>query len=139
MKKHGVKTALAVGMVALALAGCGGGRSQSQIGVVDMSRIMANWPKFENYNNQIQADAFAIETSKEPESEKAKQRAELQQRFAQYQREITTDISNAAQQVAKQRNFKMVFTRQGVGYGGADVTTDVEKVLNIQEKATPSP
>lgn len=139
MKKHGVMTALAVGMVVLALAGCGVGRSKSDIAVVDMSRIMANWPKFENYNNQIQADAFAIETSKEPESEKIKQRAELQQRFAQYQREITTDISNAAQQVAKQHNFKMVFTRQGVGYGGTDVTGDVEKILNIQEKATPSP
>ena len=72
MKKHGVMTALAVGMVVLALAGCSGGRSKSDIGVVDMSRIMANWPKFENYNNQIQADAFAIETSKEPESEKIK-------------------------------------------------------------------
>jgi hypothetical protein len=139
VKKYGVMTALTVGMVVLGLSGCGVGRSKSDVGIVDLSRIMANWPKFENYNNQIQADAFAIETSKEPESQKVRQRAELQQRFAQYQREITTDITNAATQVAKERNFKMVFTRQGVGYGGTDVTSDVEKILHIQEKATPSP
>ncbi len=139
MKKYGVMTALAVGMAVLGSSGCGVGRSKSEIGIVDLSRIMANWPKFENYNNQIQADAFAIETSKEPESQKERQRAELQQRFAQYQREITTDITNAATQVAQKRNFKMVFTRQGVGYGGTDVTSDVEKILHIQEKATPSP
>jgi Skp family chaperone for outer membrane proteins len=123
---------------AIALAGCGG-KPNSQIGIVDLTRIAANWPKFENYNNQIQADAFAIETSKEPESQKQKQRAELQQRFAQYQREITGDIASAAAQVANQKKLKMVFTRQGVGYGGVDITSDVEKLLNISEKATPKP
>lgn len=139
MKKQVLLQALAVGIVTVVLSGCGIGRPRSDIATVDLTRIMANWPKFENYNNQIQADAFAIETSKGPESEKARQRAELQQRFAQYQREITNDISTAATQVANQKKFKMVFTRQGVGYGGVDITADVEKILNIQEKATPKP
>lgn len=123
----------------MALAGCGIGKPKSDIGIVDLTRIMANWPKFENYNNQINADAFAIEQSKEPESQKAKQRAELQQRFAQYQQEISNDIHGAAQQVATQKNIKMIFTRQGVGYGGVDITSDVEKALSITEKATPKP
>jgi outer membrane protein len=129
---------LALALLALGLAGCGV-RPSSQIGIVDLTRIAANWPKFENYNNQIQADAFAIETSKEPASQKQKQRAELQQRFAQYQQEITNDISSAAAQVANKKKLKMVFTRQGVGYGGIDITSDVEKLLNISEKATPKP
>src|SRR5579872_172657 len=135
MNKH--RVALALGL--LFLSGCGIGKPSSDIGTVDLARIMANWPKFENYNNQIQADAFAIEQSREPESQKARQRAELQQRFSQYQVEITADIRNAAQQVAAQKNFKLVFTRQGVGYGGVDITPDVEKVLSITEKATPKP
>jgi Skp family chaperone for outer membrane proteins len=139
MNRRYVKHGIALATVALALAGCGIGQTKSDIGIVDLTRIMANWPKFENYNNQIQADAFAIEQSKEPESQKARQRAELQQRFAQYQQEITGDIRGAAQQVATQKNYKLIFTRQGVGYGGVDITSDVEKVLNITEKATPKP
>lgn len=130
---------LSLALLALGLTGCGIGRQSSQIGIVDLTRIASNWPKFENYNNQIQASAFAIETSREPDSQKQKQRAELQQRFAQYQQEITGDISTAAAQVANQKKLTMVFTRQGVGYGGVDITADVEKLLNISEKATPKP
>jgi len=139
MNRRYIKHGIALAIVTLTLAGCGIGQPKSDIGTVDLTRIMANWPKFENYNNQIQADAFAIEQSKEPESQKASQRAELQQRFAQYQREITENIHDAAQQVATQKNIKMIFTRQGVGYGGVDITADIEKVLNITEKATPKP
>jgi hypothetical protein len=32
-----------------------------------------------------------------------------------------------------------VFTQQYVGYGGVDITPDVEKILNITERATPAP
>jgi len=135
MNKRWLTVALGVAM----LTGCAVFKPGSDIGIVDLTRIMANWPKFENYNNQIQADAFAIEASKEPESQKARQRAELQQRYAQYQTEITGDIRGAATTVASQKRLKLVFTRQGVGYGGVDITGDVEKVLNIQEKATPKP
>ncbi|HEY1728532.1 MAG TPA: OmpH family outer membrane protein [Candidatus Baltobacteraceae bacterium] len=139
MNRRCIKHGIALAIVALTLYGCGIGKPKSDIGIIDLTRIMANWPKFENYNNQIQADAFAIEQSKEPESQKARQRAELQQRFAQYQTEITGNIRDAAQTVATQKNYKMIFTRQGVGYGGVDITADVEKVLNITEKATPKP
>jgi len=123
----------------LALAGCGIMKPKSQIAIVDLTRIMANWPKFANYNNQIQADAFAIESSKAPESQKSRQRAELQQRYAQFQTEISGNITQAAQQVANENKYQMVLTRQGVGYGGTDITTDVEKILKIEEKATPKP
>jgi Skp family chaperone for outer membrane proteins len=138
-RRYKAKQFVAIAAAVAALTGCAVLKQHSNIGIVDLTRIMANWPKFENYNNQIQADALAIEASKEPESQKARQRAELQQRYAQYQQEITGDIRNAATQVASQKNYKLVFTRQGVGYGGVDITSDVEKILNIQEKATPKP
>ena len=48
-------------------------------------------------------------------------------------------MRDAAQQVATAKNLKYVLTRQYVGYGGVDITPDVEKILNITEKATPSP
>ncbi len=72
-------------------------------------------------------------------AQKAQQIAQLQQRIVSAQRELTDDVSNAAQQVAKDKGLTYVFTRQYVGYGGVDVTTDIEKILKIEEKATPAP
>lgn len=120
------------------LAACGR-PPKSDIGLVDTQRITANWPKFINYNNQVNADAAAIERSGAPESQKQKQRAALQQRFVSAQNELTSDVQQAASQVAKDRGLKYVFTRQYVGYGGVDITPEIEKVLKIEEKATPKP
>ena len=41
--------------------------------------------------------------------------------------------------MAGDKHLQLVFTRQFVGYGGVDITPDVEKILNITEKATPAP
>jgi Skp family chaperone for outer membrane proteins len=49
------------------------------------------------------------------------------------QTEVTGDVRNAVQQIAAQRHFSLVVTREFVGYGGVDITPDVEKLLNITE------
>jgi len=48
-------------------------------------------------------------------------------------------VRDAAKQVVDLRHLTYVFTRQYVGYGGVDITSDVEKILKIEEKATPAP
>ena len=48
---------------ALLLAGlcaCTNNANQSNIGLVDVQRISTNWPKFQNYQNQLAADAQTI-------------------------------------------------------------------------------
>jgi Skp family chaperone for outer membrane proteins len=112
---------------------------KSTIGLIDTVRITSNWPKFENYQNQIAADEAAIQRSNASGAQKAQQIAQLQQRFVSAQRELTDDVSNAAQQVAKDKGLSYVFTRQYVGYGGIDITGDIEKILKIDEKSTPAP
>ena len=112
---------------------------QSSIGLLDVERIKANWPKFLNYENQLSNDVQTIERSGKPEAEKNRLRAALQQRFAQAQTEVSNDVSDAAKQVANDKHLTYVFTRQYVGYGGIDITPDVEKILKIEEKATPAP
>jgi len=119
------------------LAACGG--AKTAIGLVDEERIKANWPKFQNYQNQLSYDAQTIERSNKPDREKQRLRAELQQRFVRDQTELSNDVSDAAKQVAGTKNLTYVFTRQYVGYGGVDITPDVEKILKIEEKATPAP
>ena len=127
---------IAAALVA-SLAACAG--PKSDIGLIDEERIKSNWPKFLNYQNQLTYDAQSIERSRDPERRKQQERAALTQKYVQEQSELTSDVTDAARQVAADKHLTYVFTRQYVGYGGVDITPDVEKILQIVEKATPSP
>jgi Skp family chaperone for outer membrane proteins len=105
---------------------------------VDISRITSNWPKFINYNNQLAADTDAINRSNASPRDKQRQIDGLRRRFVNMQDEVTSDVRAAAEQVANDRHFKLVVTREFTGYGGVDITSDVEKILKITEKS-PAP
>jgi Skp family chaperone for outer membrane proteins len=125
-------------LAALALTACSHPPA-SDIGLVDVTRITSNWPKFINYQNQLDADMQAIQRSTESDTVKARQIQGLQLQYAQNQTELTNDVRAAAQQVAAAKQLHLVVTRQYVGYGGVDITPDVEKALNITELPTPAP
>ncbi|MFN2460604.1 MAG: OmpH family outer membrane protein [Candidatus Velthaea sp.] len=112
---------------------------KADVGLIDTNRITSNWPKFINYQNQIASDGAAIQRSRASAAQKQRQNADLQRRYQTAQNELTDDVRNAAQQVAKDKGLKYVLTREFVGYGGVDITPDVEKVLKIEEKASPKP
>jgi Skp family chaperone for outer membrane proteins len=111
----------------------------SDIGLVDVGRLTSNWPKFLNYQNQLNADVATIRGSRASDNDKNRELQNLQAHFATNQTELTNNVREAAQQVASDKHLHFVFTRQFVGYGGVDITPDVEKILNITEKATPTP
>jgi Skp family chaperone for outer membrane proteins len=123
---------VAVLAVACALGGCAQ-QQASSIATVDIPRITSNWPKFINYNNQLAADTQAIQRSSASDRDKQRQLVGLRQRYINMQTEVTGDVRNAVQQIAAQRHFSLVVTREFVGYGGVDITPDVEKLLNITE------
>ncbi len=131
--------ALAVTVALASLTACGKDASNTDIGLVDVQRISQNWPKFQNYQNQLANDAQTIERSRKPDRDKAQARAQLQARFAQAQTELSVDVTAAAKQVAADKHLTYVFTRQYVGFGGVDITADVEKILKIEDKSTPAP
>jgi Skp family chaperone for outer membrane proteins len=120
-----------------ALTACGGGQASSPIATVDVARISANWPKFINYQNQLSADADALEHANLSPAEKQREQSVLQQRYSDMQSEVTSDVRTAAEQVANERHFELVVTRAFVGYGGVDITPDVEKILKITEVSPP--
>ena len=128
-----------LGAIAIASLTACAGHPKTDIGLIDTTRITSNWPKFINYNNQLSSDAAAIERSNISDQEKQRQRAQLQQQYMKMQDEVTTDVRNASAQVAKTRNFKLILTREFAAYGGVDITADVEKVLDIHERPSPSP
>jgi Skp family chaperone for outer membrane proteins len=117
-----------------ALAGCA--LQSSPVATVDLARIQSNWPKFINYSNQLSADTAAINRSSDSPKRKQQELDRLRQRFVDMQNEVTGDVRSAAEQVAGEKHFRLVVTRQFVGYGGTDITADVEKILKITE--TPS-
>jgi Skp family chaperone for outer membrane proteins len=117
------------------LTACAGQSSSTSIATVDVTRISANWPKFINYQNQLSADSAALERANLPVAEKDRQAELLRKRYTEMQDEVTGDVRRASEQVAAEKHYKLVVTRDPVGYGGTDITSEVEKLLNITEPA----
>jgi Skp family chaperone for outer membrane proteins len=121
---------------AAAFAGCA---AHSPIGLVDVQRIVTNWPEYQGYQNQLYADERSIQGRRESTARKQRAAAELQRKYSKVTDQLSQQIRDAAGRIAAQRQLKLVLTREGIGYGGVDITADVEKALNITEKATPTP
>ena len=122
--------------VLAAVAGCA---TRSPIGLVDVQRIVANWPEYQGYQNQLYADERSIQSRRESTARKQRDAAVLQQKYTRVTNQLSQQIRDAAGKIAAERQLKLVLTREGIGYGGVDITNDVEKSLNITEKATPTP
>jgi Skp family chaperone for outer membrane proteins len=121
---------------AAALAGCA---AHSPIGLVDVQRIVANWPEYQGYQNQLYAEERSIAARRESTARKNSAALALQRKYTKVTDQLSDQIRDAAGKIAAQRQLKLVLTREGIGYGGVDITSDVEKALNITEKATPTP
>lgn len=133
MKKQILITALSAAM----LAGCA---NNSPIGLLDVSRIAANWKTYQLNQQQLMIDEQRIVQSKASTADKRRQALDLQKKYAGITDDLTKQIREAAQKVAQDKHLKLVVTKQGVGYGGVDITPDVEKALNITESsASPTP
>lgn len=122
--------------VALALSGCA--HAHSNVAVVNIAAIEQRWPKFINYYRQIQANYVAINDSKISPAEKRRALQQWQQQSQRWQDEVSNDVRNVVKDIAGQQHYQLVVTRQGVAYGGDDITTDVEKALKI-DTSSPAP
>jgi Skp family chaperone for outer membrane proteins len=129
----------AIVLIALVAAVLGGCAPSSPIGLVDVQRIVQNWSQYQGYQAQLMLQEQTIAQSRASNAEKAREAQGLQVRFARINVQLEDEVRNAAAQVARQKGLKLVLTREGVGYGGVDITRDVEKALNITETTTPAP
>lgn len=123
-------------LIAAVLASCAG---HSSIGLVDVSRIVTNWPEYQGYQNQMLSEERSISSRRESPARKQRDAFYLQGKYAKITDRLSAQIRDAASKIASQRQLKLVLTREGIGYGGVDITGDVEKALNITEKASPTP
>lgn len=113
--------------------------ASSPIGLVDVQRIVNNWSEYQGYQNQLLVEERSIASRRESSARKQIEAVALQRKYAKITDQLSQQIRTAAGKIAAQRQLKLVLTREGIGYGGVDITGDVEKTLNITEKATPTP
>ena len=132
MKKYAIIALLATAL----FAGCA---NNSPVGIVDVNRIVANWDVYQRYQQQLVYEEQAITSGKGSTADKQREALALQKKYGKITDELTAQIRDAASKVAGQRNLKLVVTKEGVGYGGVDITSDVEKLMNIVDKGTPAP
>lgn len=125
-----------VSSLAAAIAGCFGG---GPVGLVDVQRIVNNWPEYQGYQNQLTKDEQSIAGRRESNARKQSDTLELERKYAKVTDQLSQQIRDAAGKIAAQRRLTLVLTREGIGYGGVDITRQVEEALNITEKATPAP
>ena len=133
MKKQNIVLIL---LTAAFLGGCG---ASSPIGLVDVQRIVNNWSEYQNYQAQLLTEEQAISAGKGSNADKQKAALALQTKYAKITLQLTQQIKDAAGKIAQDKQLKLVVTREGIGYGGVDITPDVEKSLNITEKSSPAP
>jgi Skp family chaperone for outer membrane proteins len=122
--------------MAAAVAGCAG---RSGVGLVDVQRIVANWPEYQSYQNQLVGEERSIAGRRESTARKESDTTALEHKYATVTDRLSQQIRDAAAKIAAQNRMTLVLTREGIGYGGTDITNDVEKALNITEKASPTP
>lgn len=133
MKKQQIILAALAAVIA---TGCG---ASSPVGLVDVNRIVNNWPEYQNYQNQLYADERTIAAGKGSTAQKQQAVVAMQRKYQKITEQLTQQIRDAAGKIATNKQLKLVVTREGIGYGGVDITPDVEKSLNIVEKASPAP
>jgi len=133
-----VKTQRSIILLALAatLTSCA---PHSSIGLVDVQRIVSNWPEYQGYQTQMFSEERSITSRRESNSRKQRDAFDLQRKYSKITDRLSAQLRDVAGKIAAQRQLKLVLTREGVGYGGVDITGDVEKALNITEKASPTP
>jgi Skp family chaperone for outer membrane proteins len=127
---------VAAALAATLITGCA--QTHSRIAIVRVGELEQSWPKFINYYNQLQANYQAIMASKTSPQEKRKALAQFQEQERRWNDEVTSEVRAVVTDIAKQRKYELVVTKEGTAYGGDDITPDVEKALHITP-VSPSP
>ena len=120
------------------LAGCGA-EKPSTIGIVDMQKIMTENPKIKLMQEQLNTKAQELTANLEkqratlkPEEFQQKEQlayAEFMKLKQEFEAQIETQTKKVLEEVAKEKKLGAVIYKNGMAWGGIDVTDDVLKKL----------
>ena len=120
------------------LAGCAG-EKPSTIGIVDMQKVMTDNPKIKQMQEQLNTKAQELtanlekeKTTLKPEEFQAKEQlayASFMQMKQEFEAQIEAQTKKVLEEVAKEKKLGAVIYKNGMAWGGIDVTEDVLKKL----------
>ena len=117
---------------ALLLGGC---VQSGAVGVLDINKVMSESPKVKEYQEQLNQKGQELTSKLDAEKPnisaeqfQTKQEAaykEFLQMKQDLEQKIDDSVKQATEQVAKEKKLSTVIYKNGVAYGGTDVTQDV--------------
>ena len=120
------------------LAGCGN-EKPSAIGIVDMQKVMTENGKIKEMQEQLNKKAQEITTALEkeratlkPEEFQQKEQlayAEFMKMKQDFESKIQLQIQTVLEGIAKEKKLGAVIYKNGLAWGGIDITEDVLKKL----------
>ena len=120
------------------LAGCAG-EKPSTIGIVDMQKVMSDNAKIKEMQEQLNKKAQELTAGLEkeraglkPEEFQQKEQlayAEFMKLKQEFEAKIQAQIQKALEEIAKEKKLGAVIYKNGLAWGGVDVTEDVLKKL----------
>jgi len=123
---------------AVLLSGCAA-EKPSTIGIVDMQKVMTENPKIKQMQDQLNAKAKELTENLEkeratlkPEEFQQKEQvayAEFMKMKQEFEAQIETQTKKVLEEVAKEKKLGAVIYKNGMAWGGVDVTEDVLKKL----------
>ena len=123
---------------AVLLSGCAA-EKPSTIGIVDMQKVMTENPKIKQMQDQLNAKAKELTGNLEkeratlkPEEFQQKEQvayAEFMKMKQEFEAQIETQTKKVLEEVAKEKKLGAVIYKNGMAWGGVDVTEDVLKKL----------
>ncbi len=123
------------------LAACS--HPKSQVGEVDVERVISQWPEMQKRSLEIRDARNTLQSSAAFIDAQARAKAEygLGLREAEMQVDIVHRIQTAAQVVAQRHGLKLIVTRDYVAYAGIDITNEVRDaaIAGTAPLATPTP
>ncbi len=129
---------LVVVLATALLSGCAA-EKPSTIGIVDMQKVMTENPKIKQMQEQLNTKAKELSQNLEkeratlkPEEFQQKEQAayaEFMKMKQDFEAQIEAQTKKVLEEVAKEKKLGAVIYKNGMAWGGVDVTEDVLKKL----------
>ena len=123
---------------ALLLSGCAADKP-SAIGIVDMQKVMSENAKIKQMQEQLNVKAKSLtetldkeRATLKPEEFQQKEQAayaEFMKMKQEFEAQIEAQTKKVLEEVAKEKKLGAVIYKNGMAWGGVDVTEDVMKKL----------
>ena len=137
-KKYWLILALSIVLTTGMLTGCAG-EKPSTIGIVDMQKVMTENGKIKEMQEQLNKKAQEItanlekeKTTLKPEDYQQKEQlayAEFMKLKQEYESKIQQQIQKILEDIAKEKKLGAVIYKNGMAWGGVDITDEVLKKL----------